>query len=310
MTRAVDLANSVANGVSLGFKNRIINGAMMIWQRGTSFSGGYTADRWEIAGTSMTAARSTDVPSTAFQYSMSFTGSNNAHIKQKIESNNCYDLVGQTITISFWAKQTVGAGANGIGIDLYTPNATDNYAAVTLIASTSVTTTNAWAYYSVTFSNLAASVARGLQPLIYFPNAASQTVLFTGFQLEVGSTATNFEYRDYGRELMMCQRYFEKSYDIDVVPGTSANNAGANTTLTLQFGVSWDVKYKATKRAAATITTYSPFNGATGNFSVNMSSNAAVTGVLSNGLSGFSPYTGTSPGNVVNYIHWTASAEL
>ena len=119
-----------------------------------------------------------------------------------------------------------------------------------------------------------------------------------------------FKNRIINGAMVISQRYFEKSYDIDVVPGTSANNAGANTTLTLQFGVSWDVKYKATKRAAATVTTYSPFNGATGNFSVNMSSNAAVTGVLSNGLSGFSPYTGTSPGNVVNYIHWTASAEL
>jgi hypothetical protein len=33
------------------------------------------------------------------------------------------------------------------------------------------------------------------------------TFYITGVQLEKGSTATAFDYRDYGRELMMCQRY-------------------------------------------------------------------------------------------------------
>ena len=32
----------------------------------------------------------------------------------------------------------------------------------------------------------------------------------TGVQLEVGSTATDFEYRSYGDELYRCQRYYEQ----------------------------------------------------------------------------------------------------
>jgi hypothetical protein len=32
----------------------------------------------------------------------------------------------------------------------------------------------------------------------------------TGVQLEAGSVATPFERRDYGRELIMCQRYYQK----------------------------------------------------------------------------------------------------
>jgi hypothetical protein len=36
------------------------------------------------------------------------------------------------------------------------------------------------------------------------------TFYITGVQLEVGSTATSFDYRPYGTELALCQRYFEK----------------------------------------------------------------------------------------------------
>lgn len=35
------------------------------------------------------------------------------------------------------------------------------------------------------------------------------TFQLTGLQLEKGSTATSFDYRDYGRELIMCQRYYQ-----------------------------------------------------------------------------------------------------
>jgi hypothetical protein len=38
------------------------------------------------------------------------------------------------------------------------------------------------------------------------------TWYITGVQLEVGSVATPFERRDYGRELIMCQRYYQKVF--------------------------------------------------------------------------------------------------
>jgi hypothetical protein len=43
---------------------------------------------------------------------------------------------------------------------------------------------------------------------------AGATFFLTGAQLEKGSTATAFDYRDYGRELSMCQRYYERTYPI------------------------------------------------------------------------------------------------
>jgi hypothetical protein len=41
-------------------------------------------------------------------------------------------------------------------------------------------------------------------------DSTSNEIYFTGFQLEVGDTATPFEHRSYGEELAACQRYFYK----------------------------------------------------------------------------------------------------
>jgi hypothetical protein len=63
------------------------------------------------------------------------------------------------------------------------------------------------------------------------------TFYITGVQLEVGSSATGFEYRQYGQELALCQRYFE------VFGMTLAATNGF-----VQYG------YKATKRTTPTLT--------------------------------------------------------
>lgn len=41
--------------------------------------------------------------------------------------------------------------------------------------------------------------------------AIGATFYITGVQLEVGTTATNFDFRDYGTELILCQRYYQRS---------------------------------------------------------------------------------------------------
>jgi len=51
----------------------------------------------------------------------------------------------------------------------------------------------------------------------------SNNIYLTGCQLELGSTATDFEYRSYGEELALCQRYWQQSY-------LSGVSAGTNTT--------------------------------------------------------------------------------
>jgi hypothetical protein len=185
---------------------------MQIWQRGTSFSAiGYTADRWSFyAGTSPVVTQSTDVPA-GFRYSAALSGTGSTGFTQKIESYNVSDLSGQTITVSFWLKQSTGAGANAIAISLSYATAQDNFGSTTSISSQNITTTSSWAYYTATFTNLPSGVTNGLQCTIVTNSGSAVAFQLTGVQLEAGSAASPFENRLYGVELQLCQRYYYQS---------------------------------------------------------------------------------------------------
>ena len=81
------------------------------------------------------------------------------------------------------------------------------------------------------------------------------TFYITGVQLEKGSTATSFDWRSYTNELQLCQRYYAKSFSIDVAPGTSTS-AGAYRSVS-GAGASWvNFDFPVEMRAVPTITPY------------------------------------------------------
>jgi hypothetical protein len=209
------LIGSINAPNNFGFKNRIINGAIGIWQRGTSFTSGgsatYTADRFFGNASSGTISRSTDVPA-GFTYSFSNAASSTAFpgIAQRIESVNIADCASQAITVSFYVKQTSGT-ATALNINLAYPSAVDNWSSSTTIIETNVvaTMTASWTQYSYTYT-LPANVTNGLSVTLFIPSASvTATFLITGIQVEKGSTATSFDYRPYGTEFQLCLRYYE-----------------------------------------------------------------------------------------------------
>jgi len=222
------MANS---GAEFGMRNRLINGAIGIWQRGTSFTSSgvstYTADRFYGNASSGTITRSTDVPA-GFTYSFSNAASSTAYpgITQRIESVNIADCASQAITVSFYVKQTSGT-SSALNINLAYPTAVDNYTSSTTIVETNVVATMpaSWTRYTFTYT-LPSNVTNGMSIVLFIPSASvTATFLITGIQLEKGSTATPFEYRPYGTELALCQRYYWKTTGGYGIPSVGAGMA-------------------------------------------------------------------------------------
>jgi len=134
----------------------------------------------------------------------------------------------------------------------------------------------------------------------------------TGVQLEAGTTASPFEYRQYGTELALCQRYYERSYDIGQTTGSfSAGWRGTNTVAATSGneGPAWT--FAVPKRTAPTVTFYQAVSGAAG-YGYQVSTAASIAlGSRYVGQTAIGIIDYTSSGGANSYwIHFTASAEL
>ena len=148
-------------------------------------------------------------------------------------------------------------------------------------------------------------------------NVEFNTGTLGSVQLEKGSTATSFDYRPYGTELALCQRYYEKSYNIDIAPGTGGYVPGALDIATCNAGyVVMQPQFKVTKRANPTVVYYSPKTGAAGSGSNNSGSGSDFSWIgplnSASGVSMGSVYAtiATAGANGTVSTHFTASSEL
>jgi len=237
---------------TFGFKNRIINGAMVIDQRNAgasvSFSGAnvFPIDRFQgsiAQGSGHTAQQSTTVPA-GFVNSVlvtigtgaSASAGNVSRLFQVVEGFNCADLdwglaTASTVTLSFWVKSSLtGTFAGG----LYNSAANRNY-----VFTYAISAANTWEQKSITIAGdtsgtwlknngagiyvnwdlgtgstyqgtagaWAAGVAWATSGSVKLAATSGANWSVTGVQLEKGSTATSFDYRPYGTELALCQRY-------------------------------------------------------------------------------------------------------
>ena len=139
------------------------------------------------------------------------------------------------------------------------------------------------------------------------------TFYITGVQLEVGSTATIFDYRPYGTELALCQRYFQRSYDIGTATGTSFNSnyeIPAYFIGTGNYGFVCSKTFLTSMRGTPTITVYSD-DGIAGRVTPWNSSSVGIAYVnaIQNGITAGNFNNNTGVGVVYGFAY-VASAEL
>ena len=132
-------------------------------------------------------------------------------------------------------------------------------------------------------------------------------------QLEASAVATPFEFRPFAQELALCQRYYEKSYNLADAP---ASNTSSGMIGTIAYATSACLihPWKISKRTAPAVALYSKLGTAAkislSDFATDVGTavTAGITGENTHGYmtdsgSGFTAGTGYT-------YHYTASADL
>jgi hypothetical protein len=241
----------------------------------------------------------------------SLTGNDTFSVEQTIEGFNVADLAWGTasaspVALSFWVRSSL-TGTFGGSI------ATTKTAVWVMPFSYTISSANTWTYVTVavTAPTATGGANTGNTQGVYvrfslgatgttvggtagvWTNAGNfvapagavsvvgtsgATFYITGVQLEKGSTATSFDYRPYGTELALCQRYYQINLEV------SGPGAGASTSGSL-LNIPFFVSMRATAACTATLTsgtaaTFFPrFDGVTVALTANSSNQVALTNV-------------------------------
>jgi hypothetical protein len=234
------------------------NAGSPVTSSGTAFS----CDRWRAysSGTgTFTATQSTSTPNNYFKNSIGVvvttTGTpSEAGFQQVIEGYNIADFgfgtsTAKSLTASFWVRSSVTG--------IYSFSLRQGSGAKSFVSPFNIATANTWqkivvnipgettgTYNTTNGAGLIFEVCLGSNGLVTSTTDAwvstnsvatpSQTNLLatagatfylTGATLEIGDTATSFDFRPYASELAMCQRYFQSYKGTPIMGGPLTANA-------------------------------------------------------------------------------------
>ena len=221
-----------ARAAHTGRRNFVRNGAMEVWQRGTSAFNNiynYTADRWQAtryAGTVNQITRNEINQRIAdeygfnwyLRYGFSTGGGGAAYLNQPLESADSKKMRGKPVCFSFYAKTTSQHAGKRFkaAISWHTDTShNDNgmYYFNFKNASTSSMElefypSELWNRYWVT-TNIPYNIEQiGVALIAHDYDEGGFDV--TGCQLEIGNSPTPFEHLPYAEELALCQRYYQQ----------------------------------------------------------------------------------------------------
>lgn len=341
------LINAANAGALQGFKNGFINGALQVWQRGTSFASGasqFTADRFKFRRGSVAAGATVSRQSGTWaaasycarvQRDNGNAGAEAIYFGQQIASINCTRYQGKTVVITAFIRAGAnfsGAGATlgclvhtGTGSD-ETVNEITGFATgvvTTALTAQAINTTGGRIYFP---GHVVPSNATELAAFLnYTPSGtagAADYFEITGFQIEIVNATdkaeTPFEQVPVEVDLDRCERYCEKSF---LAATTPAQNVGVNTGEhvfpALQAGAtaqrSQRVRFRQRKHAAPVLTLYNPAAANAQARDKTAAADCSATATANITEDGFEiTATGAAGGAISNPlgIHWLAVSEI
>jgi len=323
-TTGITLATQFDSASTFGFKNRFINGQMQVAQRGTTGTSGAavptttavypSVDRWYAyaTGATVTVAQVAGTGATKNNLQVSGAASVTAvGVGQRIEQLNSYDLAGSTCTLSVNMSNSLLTTVTWTASYATSAN---TWSAKTTISTGTFTVSGTLANYSAQII-VPAAATTGIEILFTVGAQISGTWVIGEAQLEKSSTVvTTFDYRPFGMELALCQRYYYKL--TTNAAGQSFCN-GFNLSTTVGRGT---VAFPTTLRAIptaleqnGTVTDYRVYSTAGG---TTLSSVATfVTATTNTGLIDFTVASGLTAGQGCSlqslttngaYLGWSA----
>lgn len=303
------------------------------WQARASATGKYNAQR--NAGSVTPPSGFTNYLGATSLTAWSLTSGDYAAFEHRIEGFNVADFAwgtvnAQTVTLSFRVYSSLtGTFGGAIGNDAfnrsypfsYTVSAANTWTTISVTIpgdttgtweATNSTGIRVWfnlgsgSSYLGTANTWAAAGLIGSTGSVSVVGTNGATFYITGVQLEAGSVATPFERRDYGRELMMCQRYYMHYTGAANNPAIGMGIQLSNTSITgvISMPVNMRASTPTITGGAASTDGFSYNTGITLT-AANMTSNALqLTGTISSSgsqgrsmvfvLNGTSAYLGIS----------------
>jgi hypothetical protein len=208
------------SGQLVGFRNKIINGAMAIDQRNSGASQTFTAgaalayciDRFYgyCTGANVTGQQVAGTAPNQFNYR--FTGAASVTkigFAQRIEAANSQDLAGATATLSVDLANSL---LTTVTWTAWRANSTDTFGTLasptrTQIGTGTFTVTGTLTRYSAQIS-VPAAATTGIEVELSVGAQTSGTWTIGRLKLEPGAFATAYDYTPIGVELALCQRYY------------------------------------------------------------------------------------------------------
>ena len=186
-----------------------------------------------------------------------------------------------TVSNTNWNRYTVSFPADTTG-------AFDNNANVSLRVLFALSAGSSFQSGTLSTSWAASADANRLVGQVNLADNTSNEWLITGVQLEASDSdvATDFEHRSFAQELTLCQRYFCKSFNYDVILAdiTSGNDKfdGAISQRSIGHVQSSNIlfsPYPVLMRSEPTVTLHGPTDGTKAAGTIRGSGNAAITAI-------------------------------